>query len=213
MADLAKTLSGIKILEETTSPINGPLTVVKDFAWGVHIKAAGLTQTGGIAVPIWRKALRQVKSDKRQVTSCLILGLGGGSGAKIVRELWPECKITGVDIDEKVVELGKKYLGLDDLGVDIVIQDAQDFCEKTRQKYDLILVDMYVGDEVPEKFKTGKFFELLKRITNKEGLVLVNRLYYGEKRKESVQTHEMLEKVFNKVDPVFPEANIIFICS
>lgn len=213
MADLGKVLSGTKILEKANSSVNGQLTVVKDFAWGIHIKAAGLTQTGGIAVPIWRKALKKAKSNKKKVTSCLILGLGGGSGAMIVRQLWPDCKITGVDIDKKVVELGKKYLGLNDLDVNIVIQDAQKYCEKNKSKYDLILIDMYIGDEVPERFKKRKFFELVKRLVAKDGLVLVNRLYYGDKRRESVQTHEVLEKVFARVEPVFPEANVIFICS
>src|SRR6266404_2861642 len=94
-------LSGTRILEETTSKYNGKVTVVRDFTWGTYIKVNGLTQSGGILANIWKSTLRQISNDKFPISNVLILGLGGGSVAKIVHKNYPKTKITGVDIDKR----------------------------------------------------------------------------------------------------------------
>ncbi len=203
------------ILEETDSKVNGHLRVVWDLAWGKHIQANGLTQSGGVVEEIWGKALRRVKAGRRQITSCLILGLGGGSNAKWVRRLWPKAKITGVEIDPLMIELGRKYLGLEKSGVEVKIQDANDF---DAQGYDLVLVDLYQGDQFPKKFENEKFLKKLRK--NKRSLaggagkiVIFNRLYYGEKRPEAMRFLVKLEKIFPRVEAFYPQANVMFICS
>ena len=57
-------LTGTKILEEVDSPINGRLTVVQDLAWGVYIKAGGLTQSGGVAKKVWETTLKRIKNQE-----------------------------------------------------------------------------------------------------------------------------------------------------
>ena len=210
-------LAGIKVLEEVESPINGKLTVVRDLAWGTYIKGGGLTQSGGVAEKVWRTSLNKVKGERQEVKECLILGLGGGGIAKIVRKNWPEAKIVGVDVDSIIVGLGKKYLGLDKLDVNIVIQDAFNFFTEHRrpktEHFDLICVDMYVGDRVPEKFETEDYIHLVGRLLAKDGVVVFNRLYYAEKRKEAEEFHRKLIHIFKKVRPVYPEANVMYVCS
>ena len=95
------------------------------------------------------------------INHCLILGLGGGTVAKLVRKKWPEAKITGVDIDPIMVELGEKYLGLREFDVDTKIGDAFDYLIKYQSSainhFDLIIADLYNGDKYPEKFETSAF--------------------------------------------------------
>ncbi len=124
---------GTRVLEELNSKYNGRLKVVKTFGMGTYIQANGLTQSGGIVESIWKSTIRKIKN--QDIKNCLILGLGGGTVAKIIQERWPGVKITGVDIDPVMVELGKKYLGLGD--VQIKIQDAYDF---DSTGYDLVIV-------------------------------------------------------------------------
>lgn len=215
MGKISEFLSGIKVLEEVNSPYNGEITVIKSLAFGTYFQVGGLTQSGGIIKRIWNKVLRQVKSEKPVVINVLILGLGGGSIIEVVKKYWPEAKITAVDIDKTIVDLGKKYLRLSESELKIVISDAEDFIGqevKGKRKYDLILVDLYRGDEFPEKFEKDKFLKLVKSSLNKNGVVVFNRLYYGEKRKESVKFGNKLEKFFPKVDIVYPEANVMFVC-
>lgn len=195
---------GTKVLEERKSKFNGDIKVVRSLGFGTYIQINNLTQSGGIVEAFWKETLRKIKKEK--IKSVLILGLGGGTVAKLVRKYWPKSEIAGVEIDPMMVELGKKYLGLDHTKV--IIGDAYEFIEKNKEKYDLVIVDLYVGNEFPKKFEEEEF---LKRLT-KNKLVIFNRLYFGEKRKEAVRFGNKLEKIFSKVDWFYPQANLMFIC-
>ena len=209
-------LSGIKILEEVTSPINGKIQVVRSLGLGNYIQVEGLTQSGGVVNEVWRTTLRKIRSTKSEIRNCLILGLGGGSAAKLARKFWPDAKIAGVEIDPIMVNLGKKYLKLDAVGVDVIIDDAYKFVANSSkliaQSYDLILVDLYIGYDVPEKFQSENYIHLVRSLLVRSGTAVFNRLYFGEKRKEAEKFGEKLEKVFSKVERIFPEANVMFVC-
>src|SRR3989344_4139512 len=127
---------GTTILEERESPYNGHLKVVRTWGMGTYIQSNGLTQSGGIVETIWKSTLNQIKN--KNVTNILMLGLGGGTVAKLLRKKYPDAKITGVEIDPMMVELGRKYLKLDDYDVDVKITDANSFLIKNK-KYDLII--------------------------------------------------------------------------
>jgi len=206
-------MAGKKILEKRRSKFNGELLVVKDLAFGTYVQAAGLTQSGGIAEAIWRKPLNKLSKDELGVECALILGLGGGSIAKIVRELWPASRITGVEIDKHMIELGQKYMDLDRYKVDIRNEDATDFLRKNKTKFDLACVDMYTGDKVPRQFTTDEFILSIKALLPDSGVAVFNRLYYADKRKLAHQFGDKLEKRFSKVEVLYPEANVMFLCS
>ena len=198
------------------SPINGEIEVIRSLAFGTYIQVANLTQSGGILFDVWKKPLKKVAGSKKQVASVLILGLGGGTVVKLVKKFWPEAKITGVDLDPIMIELGKKYLGLDEKVVEISISDAFNFLatydSQHTTKFDLILIDLYVGDDFPKKFESENYIQRTRTILASGGIVIFNRLYYGEKRAQSMKFGERLEKIFKKVEIVFPEANVMFIC-
>lgn len=209
-------LSGTKILEEVESPVNGKLTVVRDLAWGTHIKGGGLTQSGGVAEEVWRTALNKIGNWKLKIENCLILGLGGGGIARIVRGRWPDSEIVGVDVDPIIVGLGKKYLGLDKVQAQVQVQDAIDYCRRAvreKKRFDLICVDTYVGDKFPTKFESAEFLELVLKLLTTRGTAVFNRLYYDEKRPEAVKFGQRLGKIFSRVTPIYPEANVMFVCS
>lgn len=204
-----------KVLEETTSPINGKIRVVRSLGLGTYIQVENLTQSGGVVYEVWRSTLRTINHQQLTINNCLILGLGGGSAAKLVKKYWPQAEITGVDIDPTMVELGKKYLGLPDIKT--VIDDAENFLltishRPSAIKYDLILIDTYLGDNFPKKFERDDFLVRIKHLLSPNGLAVFNRLYYGDKRGEAMRFASKLEKAFSKVKYVFPEANVMFVC-
>lgn len=198
-------------MEEIDSPINGRIKVVKSLGLGTYIQVDNLTQSGGVVYEVWRTVLKKISHQPLTVNHCLILGLGGGSAAKLVKKFWPEAEITGIDIDTVMVELGKKYLGLSQINV--VIGDAKKFVTNCKEKYDLVLVDTYLGDKFPKKFESDEFLKSVRRLLFNGGIAVFNRLYFGEKRPEAVKFGKRLEKVFEKVKYVYPEANIMFVAS
>lgn len=203
-------LYGMKVVEKRISKINGKIVVVKSFGFGNYIQVSGLTQSGGIVRGIWRQTLKKAKKLRPEIKNCLILGLGGGTAAKIIKKSWSEAKITGIELDPVMIELGKKYLGL---AVDnIYIGDAERAIKRTKEKYDLVIVDCYLGDKFPERFESPEFLKMVFKLLSKKGLVIFNRLYYGDKRPAAVKFGEKLKKVFTDVEYFYPEANLMFIC-
>lgn len=202
------------ILEEIISPVNGELKVVRSLGLGTYIQAGGLTQSGGVVSSIWSKTFKVVRRKKGEVKNCLILGLGGGTVALLVNKYFPMAKITGVDLDPLMVALGRKYLGLGEIKVNVKIEDALKFIGLVKNdKYDLIIVDTYQGDTYPKKFESEAFLKKVKKILSFNGLVVFNRLYYDRKRPLAMKFLVKLEKTFGKVETFFPEANVMFIAS
>ena len=74
-----------------------------------------------------------------------MLGLGGGSAARLARGLAPRAHIVGVELDASVLRAARRWLGLDALGVEVVEGDAWSFLRQDRSRYDAILEDVFVG--------------------------------------------------------------------
>lgn len=208
-------MAGVKVLEEVDSPINGHLKVMTDFTWGTHI-VSKITQSGGVLKNVWGPTLRKLKYKYfiNPPKNALILGLGGGTVAWQLREIVPEIEITGIEIDPIMVDLGKKHLKWDE-ETKVIIGDAVDEVNKFvnyNEKFDLILVDMYVGETVPEKISNLQFIKQVNKLINEKGITVYNRTYYGDMRDKAHQFEKVLEKVFDKVDRFYPEANCMFIC-
>jgi spermidine synthase len=81
----------------------------------------------------------------RQRRSVLILGLGGGSAARVVRALAPRARIVGVELAAGVVAAARRHLDLDRLDLDIRIADARAMLERERGRFDLVIEDVFEG--------------------------------------------------------------------
>ena len=77
--------------------------------------------------------------------SVLILGLGGGSAARIARALAPRARIVGVERDPEVVRAAKRWFDLDELKVEVIVGDALTYLRRARRQFDVVLEDIFVG--------------------------------------------------------------------
>ena len=205
---------GTKILEERKSKYNGELKVIRALGLGTYIQAGNLTQSGGIIESMWRNTLKRINSEELIINNCLILGLGGGTVVKQIYKNWPKAKITGVDIDPIIVELGKEYLKLDKSLVNIKIGDALSFLthHSSLLSYDLIIVDLYNGDQFPKKFESQNYIHLVRSLLSRSGIAIFNRLYYKDKKIEAENFGIKLKKVFKNVEEFTPLVNLMYIC-
>jgi spermidine synthase len=81
----------------------------------------------------------------RRRRTVLILGLGGGSVARLARAIAPDARIVGVEIDAEVVRAARRWFDLDAIDVDVVRQDAHDYLRRCRQRFDAVIEDVFVG--------------------------------------------------------------------
>jgi spermidine synthase len=77
--------------------------------------------------------------------SLLVLGLGGGSAARLLRALAPRAGIVGVERGAEVLRAARRHFDLDSLGLEVVCADAQHYLFETRRRFDLIVEDIFVG--------------------------------------------------------------------
>ena len=199
MTTLQKYLSYVYriVVEKTTSKFNSQLIVaIQDGKYVLNAKNANYSFA--TLHKVFQQALKKVEI--QNVKSILVLGCGAGSIPAIVyKELGLKPKIDAIEIDEKVIELGNKYFGLDQYShLNVVIDDAMNFVKSTNNKYDLILVDLFKGINVPEEFLSQHFFEQLKSLLNDNGELLFNYVAYNHETKQRVKDIEnVLAKSFS----------------
>ena len=111
--------------------------------------------------------------DKKPNT-VLMLGVGGGTVAKMLLEKWPDIKITGVEISQEVIDEAIEHLGLKDVGMNLVIGDAFEYVFEHKDKYDLIAIDIFDGDNFPLRFLMPKFIRRCQELLNKGGELYIN---------------------------------------
>ncbi|MHA1344292.1 MAG: spermidine synthase, partial [Promethearchaeota archaeon] len=108
--------------------------------------------------------------------SILIMGLGGGSIPMMFHNI---CKQTHID----VVEIAKKYFHFNaSPGLQFHIDDASLFVKKSNKQYDLIIMDAYIGNELPRSLTTPEFFNEINRLLSLNGTFIANVL--GKSRRE-----------------------------
>jgi SAM-dependent methyltransferase len=134
-----------------SDPGASPRIAVERTARGVSLRvdgthasfyAPGRASTGPVWDALAAPLLALPPARRRRV---LLLGLGGGSAARVVRALAPGARIVGVERSREVVRAARRHLGLDALGVEVVVDDALAFLERARGRYDLVLEDVFTG--------------------------------------------------------------------
>ncbi len=75
----------------------------------------------------------------------LILGLGGGSVARVVRALAPGGKIVGIERSAEVLRAARRHLDLEALGIEIVQSDAREYLARCRRCFDVVIQDVFLG--------------------------------------------------------------------
>lgn len=120
-------------------------------------------------------------------SSVLVLGLGLGSVIEMLeRNFKKSYHFTAVEIDDHVIQLADKYV-LRHLQspIQTICTDAYVFCESASEKYDLILVDVFINDLIPTKFSTSLFTGYLKDLLHPSGQIIINRLYQSDKDRDA----------------------------
>ena len=135
---------------------------------------------------ILRKGLKYIGFERiRNFESVLVLGVAGGSVIKtLVDEIKYKGKITGVEIDAKVIEIANQYFELDKIkNLEIVIDDAFEFMLKTKSKYDLIIIDIFEDTIMPNFLFQDFFINRINFLLNINGFILFNTMVINEGNK------------------------------
>jgi spermidine synthase len=114
--------------------------------------------------------------------SILVLGVAGGSVIKtLVDEVKFKGKITGVELDSEIIKVANTYFKLDQIkNLEIVIDDAFEFVLKTKDKYDLIIIDIFQDTNMPNFLFETFFINRICYLLKSKGFVLFNTMILNE---------------------------------
>lgn len=188
-------------IERTSSILNPHLEVTMRYGQ-FRLSTANAVYSFGNLYSNFSNAFKRLKSKK--MNNVLVLGLGLGSVPMMLEQFFGAKEhFTLVEADSEVVRLAEKYC-LYKLKTPFRTHqgDAYNFVfsEAEHHKYDLIAMDIFVDDLVPEKFETTDYLSALRQLLSEGGTLLYNRLSLtANDRKESLAFYE------NAFKQVFPE--------
>lgn len=157
------------------SAVNGKLEV-----WMVNgnlmLNSVHANQSFDSLHDVFTNVFDEIQLQHQPIRNILLLGLGAGNVPTIIEEeLVMHCHITAIEKDPLMVELGKKYFDLNHLKhLKIVLDDAQHFVQNCSHQYGLVIIDLFVDNNVPAHFTHEDFLNRLCSLVLPEGFLLFN---------------------------------------
>ncbi len=192
-----------RVVARFTSPYNRDIRVLEEKG-KYKILVNGSRQSGEYVRKLWQHAFCEFGIiPSPDIRTILVLGVAGGTVIHLTSAIYPDAVIDGVDIDAKMLDIGKKYFGLTRVkGLTLIVADAKAFLTQAVRKHehwDMILVDTHVGADVATFVDDERFLSLLRRARSPRGIVMVNYLRELKYQELSEQLRKKLKKIFGNV--------------
>ncbi len=119
----------------------------------------------------------------------LVIGLGGGTLADALLRLYPDIDMDVVEVDAAVIRVARNYFDFrPGPNVHVFEEDGRVFVKRagrTGAKYDLVLLDAFDHEYIPEHMLTREFLQEVKAVMQPDGVLAANtfstsRLYAHE---------------------------------
>jgi predicted methyltransferase len=134
---------------------------------------------------IFEQTFNKFNVNAREVKNVLILGFGAGSVASLLTEKYGiECQITGIEKDQIVIHLACKYFNIKRFkNLELICGDAYDYVQTHSKKFNVIVVDIYIDEQVPKCFHEKRFLKQLDRLLQQEGILFFNKAVINSEQK------------------------------
>ena len=128
----------------------------------------------------------------------LMIGLGAGSISTSFARAMPDVQIDVVELDPGVIAAGRKYFGLKETDkLHFIESDGRVYLNRSKERYDLIVLDAFRELGIPFHLLTREFYELIKQRLAPGGAVASN---VAANTKLYVSSLVTLRAVFPTVD-------------
>jgi hypothetical protein len=109
---------------------------------------------------------------KNTPLNILNLGLGGASIERTLATI-PNLSLTSVDASQAIIDMAKRYFNLPPKA-DVVCQQAELFIKQTKNVYDVLLCDLFIGEKNPKFLFKSAFYQQLLKISSANAVVMIN---------------------------------------
>ncbi|MCX6111903.1 MAG: fused MFS/spermidine synthase [Proteobacteria bacterium] len=156
-------------------PFDNGIDTVIALNLDTQLEGAQLLKSNELPIP-YQKYWELVKVFTTNVDNALFIG-GGAFGMPIaLSEDYKRANIDVVELDPKVIEVGKKYFRINAHDrLHPIADDARRFLNSTKKKYDLVIGDAYHGLRyIPPHLVTKEFFSLVNQSLTDDGIFMIN---------------------------------------
>lgn len=152
------------------------------------------------------RAFEQLNLDSRKVENVLILGFGLGSIPMMLEQNFgKKYQYTAVEIDEEILYLAHEYVTHELTSpIETICTDAAFFVEYCQETFDIVCVDLFLDDIIPDNFQQQAFLQNIKNLIAPNGILLYNRLALTDEDK--AKNNAFLN---NEFLPVFPKGRYL----
>lgn len=130
----------------------------------------------------------------------LVLGCAGCTFPRFYALEYPESKITGVELSEKLVEIANKYFLLDQIKqqFELYCDDAFRFVKDFdfNEKQDIVFVDIFSYNQLPSDVFSKDFLDSLFDCTSNDSVIIFN--FLQEDYNKILDFAKSIEQPFNK---------------
>jgi len=137
-----------------------------------------------------------------QVENVAIIGLAAGTMARQYTAVYGPLPIDGVEIDAKIVHVGREYFAMNLPNLNVVVADGRYYLAQSDQRYTIIGVDAYRLPYIPSHLTTVEFFQQVREHLAKDGVVAINVGHTPE-------DYRLIEAMLATILQVFPSAHVI----
>ena len=126
-----------------------------------------------------------------------VLGLGGGNLVQILSRIKPSWQLSFVELESEIVEVAKKYFGVGGTRrCRIIVADAKDYMIANTARNDLVIVDLYRGDDIPSFVTTPLFLQMIRRALKPGRIAIFNYASHNFVEQDFEKFEKRLRKVF-----------------
>lgn len=136
---------------------------------------SGVYLDGTKDLPFWYTQRMVEVTIAAKPRTVLLLGGGASTMAEYMARQLPNTHIDVVEIDPGLENISRQYFSYQSLpNVKLIFDDARTYIQRTNRHYDVALIDVYNGGEIPYSLLTAEYGSELARITREDSLVVAN---------------------------------------
>ncbi len=151
-------------------------------------------------------------------STALLIGLGGGTVANQLENY--NVTYDAVEIDGRLPMLAEKYFGLKKAVASTVVDDGRHYVNICKKKYDLVIIDALLGENIPSHLLSVECFSKIKKMLNDNGKICIefDGIEEGEDGKAQQMIYRSLQqaglncRVFTII-PGSPTDDIMFVAT
>ena len=154
-----------------------------------------------LAAPFFNspETMAQYETDVDRVA---VIGLAAGSIPKQYLRVFPAVEVTGIELDEGIVQAGYDYFDLADERIEVVVGDGRYELNRLDGRYDVITIDAYKVPYIPWHLTTQEFFAEARGKLTERGVLAINVGRVPQDRR-------LVEALTHTISQVFPTVHTV----